>query len=471
MLPAGTSLGYYSAGLNKRDDQADIICAGIQSVYKKAFDLERRDLVIVDECHRIGTEENSQYQRFLTSLQKANPHLAVVGLSATPFRTGEGCVTDGGYFDCIAYESKIDELISAGYLSPVTNQPAETEVSMQGVQIRRGEFVQKQMEDAFSAYVAPNVHELVKRARGRKSIIVFASGVTHAEAIAEMIERLAKEEAGLVVGSTLPLERQASLESFRAGRLRWMVNCNVLTEGFDAPGIDCVAMLRATVSPGLFAQAVGRGFRTSPGKKDCLVLDFGGNISRHGSLNDPEFGKLHKPKGEGGAAPHKTCENCGNQSPAGASICGFCNAVFPEREPQELDDKPDEENTILAQPQWMDVMEADLSLHKKRDNPDSRTLRADYQIHLGLRISEWVCIEHEGWARRKACRWFADHCRADCPKTIDEALDLWQDGAMRMPAKILAVKEGRFWRIIDRLFDEERPETWEESEVFEDLPF
>ena len=93
------------------------------------------------------------------------------------------------------------------------------------------------------------------------------------------------QECGFVCGETLPFERAETLKRFKDGELKYLVNVNVLTTGFDAPNIDCVALLRPTNSPGLYYQMVGRGFRLHPSKTDCLVLDFGGNILRHGPVD------------------------------------------------------------------------------------------------------------------------------------------------------------------------------------------
>lgn len=465
LLP-GKKVGIYSAGMRKRDTESDVIVAGIQSVYDKATKFGNRHVCIVDECHRIDpNNEQTQYGRFISTLEACNPYLAVIGLSATPFRTGEGEITDGNVFHEIAYESKIDDLINRGFLCPLTNKVADNEVDMSRVDIRRGEFVQKQMEDAFLANVNSVVGETVAKCRDRKAVIVFCSGVEHAEVVANRIEKLTGEEVGMVTGNTLPLERDAALRRFKGDDLmplRWLVNVNVLTEGFDATRIDCVVMMRATVSPGLFAQAIGRGFRVDPSKKDCLILDYGGNISRHGPINDPEFGRKKK-KEEDGEAPRKECPSCQLSVPAGVACCPHCGHFF-ELKPQELDEQHDSQNQIISQPEWKTVQEANFYLHTKRTDASSRTLRVDYQIGFNQFISEYVCIEHQGYALQKASEWWQRHALAEKPDTIEEALELANGGALRVAKRILAKKEGKYWRILDYEFDEDRPEEWHLSD-------
>jgi ATP-dependent helicase IRC3 len=77
-------------------------------------------------------------------------------------------------------------------------------------------------------------------------------------------------------------ERKQLLEDFKQGHYRVLVNCAILTEGFDLPQIDAVLLARPTRSRNLFSQMIGRGLRLSPqtGKKDCLILDLVGTIER-----------------------------------------------------------------------------------------------------------------------------------------------------------------------------------------------
>src|SRR5690606_19745763 len=107
-----------------------------------------------------------------------------------------------------------------------------------------------------------------------------------------------------------------AIEAFQAGAIRWMVNVNVLSEGFDAPMIDCVAMLRPTKSPGLYYQQVGRGFRLAPEKADCLVLDYAGNVLEHGPVDTIRVRQARPGK----AATVETVQ---------AKECPACSALLP----------------------------------------------------------------------------------------------------------------------------------------------
>jgi len=102
------------------------------------------------------------------------------------------------------------------------------------------------------------------------------------------------------------------------------------------------------------------------------------------------------------------------------------------------------------------------------------TLRATYTLDRvqPSTVSEWICIEHEGWARSKAVIWWKQHSIADCPLDIEEAVELWHRHALRAPVRITIQQDGRWWRVIDREFDEEPPATWQEyADIITSDPF
>lgn len=110
--------GVYSAGLGRRESQTPIVVAGIQSVYKRARELDPFDLVIVDEAHMIPPEGDGMYRQFLKDAQVVNPHLRVIGLTATPFRLKSGDITGPDQIlNGICFETGVRELIRDGYKS------------------------------------------------------------------------------------------------------------------------------------------------------------------------------------------------------------------------------------------------------------------------------------------------------------------------------------------------------------------
>jgi DNA repair protein RadD len=488
-------IGINSAGLKQRDYDHDVICAGIQSVYRAAEKFGRRELIIIDEVHLVGDNDSSMYGQFLHGITELNQKARLVGLTATPFRTGEGVVCGPDkLFQEICYESQTGRLIEEGYLCPVTNKPADATVDTSGIKVRGGEFIAGDAERAFDTdrHVQEACLETVEKCQGRHSILVFAAGVTHAEHVTEELAHLTQEKVGLITGDTFPMERQQLLADFKKGDLRWLINCNVLTTGFDAPCIDAIAVLRATMSPGLFAQIVGRGLRKHESKENCLILDFGENIKRHGSLDDPNYGRDELSEGEGdGEGQTKQCPNCENDVAVNFKTCPECGFEFPCDVKPRHETEADEHSSVIgeAEPECWTVTSVNWTRHTKRNAPDAPpTLRLDYYCqplneNLGnlteTRIQEWVCIEHVGFAATKAKAWWDAHSNEPMPTSVSDAIWMLDRHMGRMPARLTTIQEGKWRRIRAVDFDDERPVPEEYVEAvtqvdafgMDDLPF
>ena len=288
-------VGIYSAGLKSRETDASIIVAGIQSVYKKACELDRFDLIIVDECHLLPEDGEGMYQTFLKDAKIVNPRVRLIGLTATPYRLKSGTlVGPDNLLNEICYEIGIKELIEQGFLCPLKSKSGRRKVDCSSLHVRGGEFVASEVDELMNTTdnVDAACREIIAQTRDRHSVLIFGVSVDHATRIKETIERLTNGECGLVTGDTPSAERERILRRFKGesfatdlfdgktGTLKYLANVNVLTTGFDAPNIDCVVLLRPTASPGLYYQMTGRGFRLHESKTDCLVLDYGGNILR-----------------------------------------------------------------------------------------------------------------------------------------------------------------------------------------------
>ncbi len=454
-------VGLYSAGLNRKQINEDIIVAGIQSIYPKASDLGRRHLVIIDEVHLLPDEGMGMYRQFIESLGLLNPNLKIVGLTATPYRTDSGKLygSKESFFQGVTHEAGIRNLIDDRFLCPVTSTSSRRDADTSGLKIRAGEFKLDEMAKLFdeNEIVSRACEEIVERADGRHSCLVFCAGVEHSRHVAQEIQKLTGEECGNVVGETSALERASILSRFKERRLRWLTNCSVLTTGFDAPCIDMIAILRATASPGLFAQICGRGLRTDPSKSNCVILDFGGNVKRHGPIDSIDFNVRAKTNSEQ-ETPQKRCPGCRELVHAAMRVC-TCGFVFPKPDVSH-DDTPDDAE-ILSFPVSFEVTHERYALHEKKNAPDAPpTLRVDYTVQSEgdletELISEWVCLEHGfGFARNKAIEWWNKRSIAQVPHTINEAVELANQGALAKTKSITARREGRWWRIIKHeLFD------------------
>lgn len=442
--------GIYSAGLNRRDLHAQILFAGIQSIHARAFDVQRCDLVLIDEAHLIPRASNTMYRRFLDELRRINPHLKVIGFTATPYRLDSGLLHegDGAVFDGIAFEYPVLTAIEAGYLSPVVSKATDTKLDVTGVATRGGEFVPGQLEAAVDqeAINAAVVQEIVKAGQDRGSWLVFCAGVRHAEHIRDLVLQHGYS-CGMVTGETPPPERDRVVRAFKDGKLRCLTNANVLTTGFNSPGVDLIAMLRPTKSVGLYVQIVGRGTRLAEGKDNCLVLDFAGNVSRHGPI-DRVDGRKKQPAGDGDA-PVKTCPDCQEIVHAAVRECPACGHEF-EFKPIPLSTKASTEAILSTQqvPEWIPVTRVDFARHEKPGKPAS--LRVTYECGLQA-YSEWVCFEHGGYPRQKACSWWAKRAPGrPVPNTVEDALAA--AGTLPPVDAIMIRRAGQYTEIVRHRF-------------------
>lgn len=470
--------GFYSASLKSRDVDEPIIVAGIQSVYSKASELGRRHLVVIDEAHLTPKSDDGMYRQFLSELGTYNPKLKVVGLTATPYRLDSGRLWGKSeLFSHLCYRADIRKLIDEGHLCNLVNKPSSVVYDTSGLHTRLGEFVRREMEDLFSdqTLAVAACKELITKADGRRSVLVFCSGVNHAESVTEILSEMTGERVDCVTGETPALLREASLADFAAGRFRFCVNVDVLTTGFDSPRIDCVAIMRATQSAGLFCQMVGRGLRTHESKQDALIVDFGGNLRRHGPIDSIDFGASKTKEAGAGEAPKKTCPGCGEVVAAGARACE-CGFEFAFKK-ADHDTQSDDESQILSEPETFEVSEWLFSRHYKKNAPDApNTLRVTYFTpgDLGTAIEEWVCLNHEGFAYTKARKWWQEHTDENLDDVMEmmgcdgvgAAIEVEQRGYMKMPVEITAVRQGRFWRIVSRVGGELRPKL-----VEDEIPF
>lgn len=428
-------VGIYSAGLKCRDTEHPIIVAGIQSVYKRACELDAFDLVIIDEAHMIPPDGDGMYRTFLDDARTVNPRLRVIGLTATPFRmkSGHVCAPEN-VLNHVCYEIGVRELIVQGYLSPLISKASREKVDTSGLHVRAGEFVAGEAEDLMDTdtLVESACREIVEQTRTRRSILIFAAGVRHGHHIAGVLHEKFGAEAGAVFADTLDFERERTLSEFKAGRLKYLINVNVLTTGFDAPNIDCVAMVRPTMSPGLYYQMVGRGFRLNPGKENCLVLDFGGNVLRHGPVDAI---RINEPDKRGsGEAPAKECPQCRSLIAAGYAVCPDCGYEFPPPERQQHEATASTEGILSGQVSTTryPVQEVCYAVHQKRGAPDDapKTMRVDYRVGFNHWQSEWICFEHAGYARKKAEAWWRRRSNLPVPDTAEQAVTLAEVGVL-----------------------------------------
>jgi DNA repair protein RadD len=270
--------------------------------------------------------------------------------------------------------------------------------------------------------------------------MVFCVTVRHATLIAHTLREMG-QDAVLVTGESI--DRDESIERFKRGLARFLVNIDVLTTGFDYPGVDCIAILRATKSAGLYCQIVGRGLRIADGKSDCLLLDFGGNIRRHGVLDD-----VAPDSGGGGfktVAMSKECPSCGAEVSRMAKSCKHCGHVFVSNTEREVRHyaQADDADPLRKQATVYNVARVLYCRHRKEGKPDS--LKVTYCTEGMQYVNEWVCVEHDGYPQQKARQWFARR-GIMMPETVTEALDT--SASLLCPKRITTMRDGKFERVV-----------------------
>lgn len=442
--------GIYSAGLGKREAQARVLFAGIQSIHRRAREIGHTDLVLIDEAHLIPGKSSTMYRRFLDALSAINPALKVIGLTATPFRLDSGMLHEGknALFTDIAYEAPVRDLIDQGFLSPLVSKQPATRLDVSKVGTRAGDFIARDLAAAVDqeATTRAAVTEIIEYGKDRKSWLAFCSGVDHARHVAEEFGRQGIT-CQTIFGDTPKDERDAIIAAFKRGEIRALASMGVLTTGFNAPAVDLIALLRPTQSAGLYVQMVGRGTRLAPGKENCLVLDFAGNVRRHGPID------LVRPKrpGEngGGEAPTKVCPMCESIVALSATECPDCGYEFPAR---EVKIAPTAATLPVLSPkasQWLQVSGVSYTRHDKRGGRPS--LKVTYSCGLAT-YSEWVCFEHKGYARQKAADWWRKRAPGlPVPLSVNEAIA--QANRLTRPSEISVRPSGRYFEISGYRFD------------------
>ncbi len=254
---------------------AKVLVCSIRSLHEErlARVVRGRDfgLVIYDECHHAAAEDNLRVLRQL-GVFDANWDGTLLGFTATTQR-GDGKGLDA-VFETIAYSRTLPEMINDGFLAPLRGFRIATGADLTRVSSSGLDFTGEELSEAVdiedrNALVARSIQEL---ARDRRTI-AFCVTVNHARHLCTALNRLGVA-AGIVYGEMPSEARSGVLDDFRKGQIQVLANVAVLTEGFDDPGVSCIAMARPTRSEGLYTQCVGRGTRLHPGKRDCLILDF-----------------------------------------------------------------------------------------------------------------------------------------------------------------------------------------------------
>lgn len=451
VVSGGASYGIHSASVGARDTDHAVIFAQVQSCWRAPQIFGSVDLVIIDECHMVNSKRKGMYRAFYDGLIAVNPKCKAVGFTATPYRIGHGYVFRGAeaLFTGVAYEIRIGALIDRGFLVPPVARAGAVHADRSRIERGRdGEFKEESATEEFSKITRAAVADMIARLPDRRSVLVFACSVKHAGQVVELLRDAGETSVEIVTGDTPKSEREAIVARVRSGVTRWTVNVGVLTKGFDATCISAVVLLRATESAALYVQMIGRGIRRHPGKTDCVVLDYGENVYRHGPIDavrPPDPAKKREQQAEPMA---RECPSCGALVSVNCRTCPHCGAELRAQDAApNHGDRPSDAPLLQGQAPgayvWRDVLSMRVSPHGSGAPGTRRSMRVEYRVGVADWVSEWVCPEHTGYARTKAAEWM--EARGYSLMPVDVALAItWPT-----PRRIKVKTGGKWPEVVD----------------------
>jgi len=352
---------------DKKDWSGEAVFAMEQTLKLNLDNIPTIDLMVIDEAHHAAADG---YLRIIDALRKTNPKMMLYGTTATPERGDKKtlrCV-----FDNCADEITIDELIESGHLVRPRTMVIDigTQEALKGVKKTLSDFDMDAVAEIMDkAPINDIIVEKWKELAGTLKTVVFASTVAHAEHLAQAW-RDHGFKAEVIHGDMSDGDRAKALRDFERGDLQVLINCMILTEGWDCQIVGCIVLTRPCSYRSTMIQMIGRGLRKVdperfPGvvKDTCIVIDYGTSIITHGDLSagKPLTGHLKecpecKAKLPGvnctcplcghdfgkEEAPTKTCPECTAQVPLATQICS-CGHIFEKEGKAEL------ENFVLTE--------------------------------------------------------------------------------------------------------------------------
>ena len=286
-------------------------------------DLPRPDLIIVDECHLAIA---NTYKKVIEAAGRP----LLLGLTGTPERLDRRGL--GEMFDEIVPTCSTRDLIEEGLLAPIRYY-APSRPDLGGVGVRAGDYATDELEDAMDRpTLTGDAVSHYKRMCSGKRAVVFCTTIRHAEHVAAQFSA-AGYRAVAISGKSTAVERTQALTGLRSGEIQVVCNAQLWVAGVDVPEIECVVLLRPTKSLTFYLQSIGRGLRTAPGKKACVVLDHAGCIFEHGPPDMPREWSLDAKQRKGKRLPPavRECPSCfAAHEPA--PVCPMCGHVYVTQE-------------------------------------------------------------------------------------------------------------------------------------------
>jgi len=320
-------------------------------------------VIIVDECH-LGISPS--YKKIYSYYQDK----IIIGLTGSPARSDQRGL--GEVFNIIIQSIGIKELTDQGWLAPVRYFRADPP-DLSNIDIVQGDYHKGQLQKKMNTeiLVGDIFTNWLKLAENRPTII-FTSGVKHSIHVAEKFNKMGIPSAHLDAHTPHETRKQI-LSDFRMGKYTVISNCMLFTEGYDADFVSCICIARPTKSRVLWIQMAGRGQRIFDKKRDCLLLDFGGNIDRHGFLTDEVEWSLD--------GKEKAWKKVKKEKEEKKIQCRVCNFVFEGK-----NECPECGSPIKTFGKVIECVDAEL---KEVNEPKEKYSMLDKRLYWGM-IKYWV---------------------------------------------------------------------------------
>ena len=447
----------------KIDTKQSVVIGSVQTLSRRISATAPFDLVIIDEAHRIpAINQKSQYGEWIQAMKGNNSNLRILGVTATPFRLGHGYIYGNlckegnkNLFDALHFRFGIRALQTEGFLCLYkAKEIVNIEHDLLRVKRTASEYNLHELSDEMSkkVHLGSAVKSFKSYGEDRKRVVIFAVTIDHAERLADAF-RKAGYTAGCIHSKMPAAQKRMILREFETGRLRFLCNIGVLSEGWDSPAVDCIIFCRPTLSPTLYVQMVGRGLRPHPDKKDVLILDLANNCRTHG---DPEAPNIIIPNGNGsnkksvsGTSGIKTCPKCKEIIFLTAKECPECGYPLAVDLNSSL---------VLKDVKWnsdaINVSIEDTSISDYISRAGNRMLKLSLRCRLKnslttISVNEFFDFEGNGslYGQSKARHIWRKITDTEPPETVSEAKNREGEILMSLPDQIKIIQKGKWWNV------------------------
>jgi len=506
----GIKAGIFSASLGKKDWNQKAIFGSVQSVARAPDEFfENFSLLVIDECHRVASDNDTQYQEVIQKLTAKNPSLRILGLTATPYRLGLGWIYEYSqtgerkaeqerFFKQCVFELPLTYMIKNRFLTvPVKVDIPVTSYDFSSLSDSDRLYTPEEVEELLknqkrlTPLIIANIVDITER-YNRQGVMIFSASVKHAE---EILSYLPSGQARIVVGDTDIAQRDQIIDEFKARKFKYLVNVSVLTTGFDAPHVDVIAILRPTESTSLYQQIVGRGLRLFPDKKDCYVLDYTGmghdiyspDVSDKRPVKDTVPVQVPCPlcgfentfwgyaDSDGLVLEHfgrkcrgshsdpstylltpcgyrfrlKICHSCGSENDVTAKKCDHCQAVLVDAEAKLKQAKLSKNAHVMTPDR--------ITFEERTDKKGNPYLEVRYYDYDGQSVAEAHFFSNPTSIKKFNINFLRSHLRRpELAAEFSSPFDVIRYQALfRLPAFVVLRKQEHFWRVTEKIFAEE----------------